>query len=120
MHEYSVQLLIVGDDLDEAEVSKKLGPQPTVFLKKGERMGPRKRRTRSSWAYDVRPSADEPAWKSLEDGLRSLADKLMPLQNMLSELRQRCKRILWPFRFGFWGGGLRFPLRLSANSRPWD
>jgi hypothetical protein len=105
MHEYSVQLLIVGDDLDEAEVSKKLGLQPTVFLKKGEPMGSQKRRTHSSWAYDVRPSTDEPAWSSLEDGLKALADQLMPLKNTLSEIRQRYSTDAYCGHFGSGFGG---------------
>jgi hypothetical protein len=105
MHEYSVQLFIVGDDLDEAEVSRKLGLQPSVFLKKGEPMGPTKRRTHSSWAYDVRPSADEPAWKSLEDGLKALTEKLTPLKNALSELRQRYSTDAYCGHFGTGFGG---------------
>jgi hypothetical protein len=72
MHTYSVDLTIAGDDLDEAEVSTKLGLQPLVFLKRGEPLGPKRRRQQSVWSFDVRPSPDNPEWHSLEDGLKSL------------------------------------------------
>jgi hypothetical protein len=105
MHTYSVELTIAGDDLDEAEVSTKLGLQPSVFLKKGEPLGPKRRRERSVWSFDVRPSPDNPEWQSLEDGLRTLVEKLFPLKNDLRELRQRCSTEAYCGHFGTGFGG---------------
>jgi len=119
MHEYSVGLLIAGDNLDEAEVSRRLGLQSNVFLKKGEPMGPTRRREQSVWSFDVRPSPDNPAWPSLEDGLKCLADKLLPLKNVLSELKQRYSIDAYCGHFGsgFGGGPSISPetLRLLAD-----
>lgn len=119
MHEYSVELLIAGDDLDGAEVSKKLGLQSNVFLRKGEPMGPTRRREQSVWSFDVRPSPDDPAWPSLDDGLKCLAEKLLPLKKALGELRQRysIEAYCGHFGSGFGGGPSILPetLRLLAD-----
>ena len=105
MHEYSVELLIAGDDLDDAEVSKKLGLQSTGFLKKGEPLPPRRQRMQSVWSFSVRPSPDNPDWPSLEDGLKCLVEKLLPLKNALSELRQRYSTQAYCGHFGSGFGG---------------
>jgi len=105
MHEYSVKLSIAGNDLDESEVSKKLGLRPDVFLKKGEPMGPRREREQSVWSIDVRPSPDNPAWGSLDDGLRCLVQRLLPLKNALDELRQRYSTDAYCGHFGSGFGG---------------
>jgi hypothetical protein len=105
MHEYSVELLIAGDDLDKAEVSRTLGLQSSVFLRKGEPMGPKRRREQSVWSFDVRPSPDDPAWESLDDGLKCLVEKLLPLKNALSELRQRYSTEAYCGHFGSGFGG---------------
>jgi hypothetical protein len=105
MHRYSVELTIAGDDLDETEVSTKLGLQPSVFLKKGEPLGPKRRRERSVWSLDVRPSPDNPEWQSLEDGLRSLIERFSPLKNDLRELRQRYSTDAYCGHFGTGFGG---------------
>jgi hypothetical protein len=119
MHTHSVDLTIAGDDLDEAEVSTKLGMQPLVFLKKGEPLGPKRRRERSVWSCDVRPSPDNPEWHSLEDGLKSLVQKLSPLKNDLRELKQRYSTEAYCGHFGtgFGGGPSISPetLRLLAD-----
>ena len=105
MHTYSVALMIVGDDLDEAEVSRRLGLQPTVFLQKGQPLSPKRRRERSSWSFEARPTPDNPDWQSLEDGLRSLVEKLLPLKNDLRELRQRYSTEAYCGHFGTGFGG---------------
>jgi hypothetical protein len=105
MHTYSVDLTIDVDDLDEAEVSTKLGLEPFVFLKKGEPLGPKRRRERSVWSFDVRPSPDNPEWQSLEDGLGCLVEKLSPLKNDLRELRQRYSTEAYCGHFGTGFGG---------------
>jgi Domain of unknown function (DUF4279) len=97
--------MIAGDDLDEAEVSRKLGLQPLVFLKKGEPLGPKRRRQHSVWSFDVRPSPDNPEWQSLEDGLRSLVERLLPLKDDLRELRQRYSTEAYCGHFGTGFGG---------------
>lgn len=119
MHEYSVGLLIAGDDLDEAEVSKKLGLQSTVFLRKGEPMEPKRRRKQSVWSFDVRPSPGDPDWQSLDDGLKCLVKRLLPLKAVLVELKQRYSTEAYCGHFGsgFGGGPSISPetLRLLAD-----
>jgi Domain of unknown function (DUF4279) len=105
MHTYSVALMIAGDDLDQAEVSTKLGLQPLVFLNKGEPLSPKRRRERSVWSCDVRPSPDDPEWQLLDDGLKSLVEKLLPLKNDLRELRQRYSTEAYCGHFGTGFGG---------------
>lgn len=119
MHAYSVGLVIAGDDLDEAEVSKKLGLQSTVFLRKGQPMGPNRLRKQSVWSFDVRPSPDNPDWQSLDDGLKCLAKELLPLKSILDELKQRYSMEAYCGHFGsgFGGGPSISPgtLRLLAD-----
>jgi hypothetical protein len=43
MHRYSVELVISGDDLDEAEVSALLGLKASVFFKKGDPLSPKQK-----------------------------------------------------------------------------
>ena len=119
MHVYSVALLITGEEMDEAEISRKLGLQCTVFRRKGEAMGPKRRREHFVWEFIVYLSPDNPDWPSLEDGLRCLAEKLLPLKNTLSELRQRYSTDAYCGHFGsgFGGGPSISPdtLRLLAD-----
>jgi hypothetical protein len=105
MHAYCVDLLIAGDDLDEAEVSRRLGLQSTVFLKKGEKLSPQRKRKQSVWSFAVRPSPDNPEWQSLEDGLKSLVEKLLPLKSILNELKQRYSTQAYCGHFGSGFGG---------------
>lgn len=119
MHEYSVELLVAGDDLEEAEISRKLGLESTGFLKKGEPLPPKRHREQSVWSFAVRPSPDNPDWPSLDDGLRHLAEKLLPLRNALSELKGRysIEAYCGHFGSGFGGGPSISPetLRLLAE-----
>jgi hypothetical protein len=119
LHTYSVELMIAGDSLDEAEVSRILNLQPTVFLKKGEQMSPERQRKQSVWSFAVWPSVDNPEWQSLEDGLKSLAERLLPLRNALCELKRRYSTEAYCGHFGsgFGGGPSISPetLRLLAD-----
>lgn len=105
MHKYSVGLVVAGDELDEAEISRKLGLQSYVFLKKGELLSPKRRREQSVWSFDVRPSPDDPDWHSLDDGLRCLVDTLLPLKDVLRELKQRYSTEAYCGHFGSGFGG---------------
>lgn len=119
VHEYSVGLLIAGEDLDQSEVTRKLGLQPSVSLRKGERVGVNRRRRQSIWSFDVLRSPDDPDWRSLDDGLKCLIDKLVPLKSVLHELRQRYSTEAYCGHFGsgFGGGPSISPdtLRLLAD-----
>jgi Domain of unknown function (DUF4279) len=121
MHEYSVELLVAGDDLEEAEISKKLGLQSTGFLKKGEPLPPRRHREQSVWSFAVCPSPDNPNWSSLDDGLRNLAAKLLPVKNALRDLKQQysIEAYCGHFGSGFGGGPSISPetLHLLAELR---
>jgi Domain of unknown function (DUF4279) len=53
----------------------------------------------------VRPSPDNPEWQSLEDGLRSLVERLLPLKDDLRDLRQRYSSEAYCGHFGTGFGG---------------
>ena len=100
MHTYFVELMITGDHLDEAAVSRTLGLEPTSFLKKGERLSKRVTREQSVWSFAVCPSPGNLEWQSLEDGLKHLVEKLLPLKSAISELRQRYSTEAYCGHFG--------------------
>lgn len=109
MHEYSVELLVAGEDFDETEISTTLGLKPTLFQKKGELMSPKRRRDKTVWSFAVNPSAEDPAWDSLEDGLKCLSETLIPLKDRLRDLRQKYSTVAYCGHFstgpyGFAGG----------------
>ena len=117
MHEYSVEFLIVADDLDEAEVSAMLGLKASVFLKKGEPYSPlsQKKRENSSWSFFIDPPEGNRCWNSLEEGLKCLIEKLQPLQGVLGQLRERFSLHAYCGHFGsgFGGGPSISPETLS-------
>lgn len=119
MHKYSVELVIAGNDLDEAEISRMLGLESSVFLMKGERLSPQRQREQSVWSFTVYPSPGNPEWQSLDDGLKCLVEKLLPLKDILGELRRRYSTQAYCGHFGsgFGGGPSISPetLRLLAN-----
>ena len=106
MHTYSVELRIVGDDLEESEVSSVLGLRPTLFHKKGEQKSPTLQMNQSVWSFEVCSSPGNPEWKSVEEGLASLLGTLLPLKDFLDELKQRYSVMICcgHFASGFGGG----------------
>ena len=86
MHKYLVELRIIGDWLDEEEVSRHLGLKASQFSRKGE-VQFQKALQRSVWQLDSRPSKDSLEWLSLEEGLTRLIEELMPVKGALDELQ---------------------------------
>jgi hypothetical protein len=105
MHEYSVELLVKGKGLVESEVSERLGLQCTGYLREGEPLPPKRHREQSVWSFAVRPSVNNPDWESLEDGLVSLIQKLLPVKGALTSLRQRYSTEAYCGHFGSGFGG---------------
>lgn len=107
MHRYSVALLISGDELNEAEVSSVLGFKASVFHKKGEPLAPESKKVRhtSSWSFFVCGPNDEPEWESLEEGLKSLIERLQPLKEPLKKLSERFSLDAYCGHFGSGFGG---------------
>jgi hypothetical protein len=121
MHEYSVGLIVSGDELDEAEISAILGMAASVYFKKGEPLSPRsqKERSTSTWSFDFNPPVGKPVWPSLEDGLRYMIERLLPKKNVLLELRERYSMIAYCGHFGsgFGGGPSITPETLGVLSQ---
>lgn len=107
MHKYSVDLLVSGDELNEAEVSSMLGLKTSVFHKKGEPFAPNSKKIRhtSSWSFFVCRPNSETEWDSLEEGLRPLIEKLESLKEPLKKLGERFSLDAYCGHFGSGFGG---------------
>jgi len=107
VHEYTVELLISGDDLDEGEISTRLGLRASVFFKKGESLSPQTKRERSTstWSFRFDPPYGKPVWPSLEDGLMCMIERLLPLKDVLFELKNRYSMVAYCGHFGSGFGG---------------
>jgi hypothetical protein len=88
MRTYMVELRISRDDFEERDVSDRLGIPATSFYKKGEPKSPTRQWEQSNWSYAARPSPDDLKWKSLEEGLATLLDRLAPVKSAIDELKQ--------------------------------
>jgi hypothetical protein len=115
VHRYSVDLLISGDELDEAEVSRMLGLKTSVFHKKGEPLSPKSKKVRhtSAWLYSVCRPNNEPEWQSLEEGLKCLVEKLQCLEHPLKRL---CERFSLDAYCGHFGSGFGGGPTISAQT----
>lgn len=105
MHEYSVELLISGDELNAAEVSSMLGLETSVLHKKGEPLSPKSVRHTSTWSHFTFRPNNEPQWNSLEEGLKCLIEKLQPLKESLKKLSGRFSLDAYCGHFGSGFGG---------------
>jgi hypothetical protein len=82
---YIVDLTIAGDTLDEDSISRRLGVEATRFFKKGQEKSPGVTWTQSIWSFEVLPG-DGNEWRSLEDGLMCLLQKLMPAKSEIKRV----------------------------------
>jgi hypothetical protein len=108
MHKYSVSLTIVGDDLDEAEVSRMLGLKPSVFHRKGDPRSAKSQKYKyetSAWLFHFDPTDGKHDWESLEAGLRGLIETLGTLEPSLQELGRRFRLAAYCGHFGSGFGG---------------
>jgi hypothetical protein len=117
VHEYSVGITISGDDLDEAEISAMPGLSASVFFKKSEPLSPLTKRehSTSTWSFHFDPPDGNPVWPSLEDGLICMLKRILPLKNVLFELKKRYSIDAYCGHFGsgFGGGPSITPETLS-------
>jgi len=105
MHEYTVELRIIGEDLVPSAVSKELGLRPSTVREVGEAVGS-KCFTQAVWGFNGSDSDSPPIWESLEDGLSSVLAKLGPVKAKLRNYRNRFDLIWWcgHFQSSFDGG----------------
>jgi len=106
MHEYSVELRIHGQDLNPEIITNDLGLTPSRKYKRGDKRGDGEW-DEGMWGYDGTDRYDEPVyWRSLEEGLLFLLNKLYPVIDKLGEYRVKYELILWcgHFQSSFDGG----------------
>lgn len=68
MHRYTVELRIVGKELDPDEVTRRLGLEPSQACRNGDRRSESSTRTADTWSFEVLPPARDD-WPSLAEGL---------------------------------------------------
>jgi Domain of unknown function (DUF4279) len=118
MHKYLVELRIIGEWLDEKEISRRVGFEASQFVRKGDLQFQRVSRE-SVWQLDARPSGDSLEWLSLEDGLTCLLEKLIPVKAAIDELKASCdvSIVCGHFASGFGGGATLSPIVLELLAR---
>ena len=106
MQTYSVELIFGGDTFEENDISGRLGIRSTTFVKKGETKSPKRKWERTTWSFEVVPSPDDRYWKSLEEGLTHLLDRLDSVKSVIDEMKQSYHVFICcgQFASGFGGG----------------
>ncbi|NJD87351.1 MAG: DUF4279 domain-containing protein [Betaproteobacteria bacterium] len=108
MHSYSVQLRIIGKELDPDEVTRRLGLRPNQVRIAGERRSANQVWRESLWSYDGDSASAEAAteWTSLEDGLRFVLEKIWPKKELIQEYARSHEVVWWcgHYQSGFDGG----------------
>ena len=92
MDQYTVDLRIEGEALSPEQVSLDLGLRPSLVRHKGERRGT-SAFAKSMWAFSGREPRQD--WPSLEDGLRSLLEEVLPLRSIMEPYFQTCSVYWW-------------------------
>jgi len=107
MHRYTVELQIVGQDLNPEEVTRTLGLAPTQVRRKGEPKveGATSKWTTNMWAFEVLPQGRDD-WSSLGDALASVLSTFGPLRDRLHAYSAANQIYLWcgHFMSSFDGG----------------
>jgi hypothetical protein len=118
MHKYLVELRVIGDWTDEKEISGRIGFEASQFVRKGE-LQYQKVSQQSVWKLDARPSQDSLEWPSLENGLTSLVERLLPVKAAIDELNSSCdvSIVCGHFASGFGGGPTLSPAVLELLAR---
>ncbi len=118
VHTYLVELRIVGDWIDEKDVSELIGLKASQFIRKG---APQYQRVAqdSVWQLDARPGPDSLEWASLEDGLTSLVQTLMPVKKAINDLQSSydVSIVCGHFTSDFGGGPTLSPAVLELLAR---
>jgi hypothetical protein len=96
MHEYTIEFRISGNDLNVSSVTDSLELEPSVVRSVGERRGETSEWEEALWSYNGFPaSAGSKPWKSLEEGLTFVLEKLWPLRQKIDAYKGKFKLILW-------------------------
>lgn len=117
MHEYSVSLLIRGQNLNPDEITENLNLQPSLVRRSGDKRSKMASLHGGVWKYD---GANEPdgydSWETLEAGLMFLLDKLTPVKEKIDKYKTECELTFWcgHFQSGF-NGGLQLSPKLLQN-----
>lgn len=111
MHSYTVELRIVGENLDLDDVTRTIGITPSQVRRKGEHRSKNSTWTRNMWGLDVLPPNGS-EWNSLEDGLAALMNRIRPHQSQIQSYLPANELYVWcgHFTSSFDGGPT-----LSAN-----
>src|ERR1043166_4094068 len=105
MHEYSVELRIIGKDLDPSTITKELGLRPSTIREAGEMFGA-KRWKEAVWGFNGSNTDSPPVWKSLEDGLAFVMARLNLHRSRIEEYKTQFE-LIWlcgHFQNSFDGG----------------
>ncbi len=115
MHRYTVELRIVGTDLDPEQVTNDLGILATRIRRKGEPRSKTSKWAESTWAFEVLPPGQDD-WSSLEDGLNALLGVAFPIRSRLGQYSATNRIFLWcgHFTSSFDGGPVLTPKLLKS------
>jgi Domain of unknown function (DUF4279) len=115
MHRYTVELRIVGKDLDPDEVTRRLGLEPSQAWRKGDRRSERSTRTAGTWSFEVLPPGRDD-WPSLAEGLSSLLKKLEPIRSEIQSYLPANEVYAWCGHFtSSFDGGPTLPAALLKS-----
>jgi Domain of unknown function (DUF4279) len=115
MHPYTVELRIVGSNLDPEQVTADLGILPTQVRRKGEARSKTSNWPTTMWGIEVLPPGQDD-WSSLEDGLNALLSVVAPVQSRIRRYSTANEVFLWcgHFTSSFDGGPVLTPNLLRS------
>jgi len=105
-HSYTVELRFTGDNLDPAELTRRLNLQAHNTLSASDAAAPERKR-RPFWAYNGHcEDGFQPQWHSLEAGLSLLLRHLIPRRAAVIDVSKSFEGIWWcgHFQTSFDGG----------------
>lgn len=121
MDTYTVEFRIQGSTLNPSEVTKSLGLEPSLTWDMAT-IARSNRNRKPLWSYDgisTETTFVEQEWKSLEEGLLFLLDKLLPKRKLIQEEFREYDKFWWcgHFQDSFDGGPTFSPklLRMLAD-----
>lgn len=117
MHRYTVELRIVGQNLNPDEVTRVLGLVPTRVARKGEPKvgGATSKWMANMWGFEVFPPGKDD-WSSLGDGIESLLRTFGPIRDRLRVYSAGNEIYVWcgHFTSSFDGGPSLSPTLLKS------
>jgi hypothetical protein len=117
MHRYTVELRIVGQNLNPDEVTRVLGLVPTRVARKGEPKveGATSTWMENMWGFEVLPPGKDD-WPSLGDGIQALLHTIGPIRDRLHAYSTGNELYLWcgHFTSSFDGGPSLSPTLLKS------